>query len=914
VRTRLVVPPLHPEWVGRPGQLARLDEIRRPGKRLALLSAPAGYGKTALAATWASSLAAQSWAVVWISLTERERDVARFLQVLAAALDGWGVEPDEPQPPPSGVRDIPTLEQRLAPVLNQLDAALEGERPDAVEGLALVLDDVHLAESPRVSEAIALMLAALPQRMRMVATTRVDPPWALARMRARGELVELRAADLRFSAEEISLLLAHAGVGNLPSAALSTLEARTEGWPAALQLAALSLRGRPDAAALVVDLGMTRRHLLDFLLEEVVARQPAIIQRFLLATSLLEVLAAPLCEELVGLLDAIQVPSEPQDPPAGPGRDAAAAEILDYLEMANLFLVPMDETRQWYRYHRLFRDLLANRLERCAADVKPELHRRSSAWYEREGLIAEAVDHAFAARELGRVAALLLAHGEALLMRGETETLLGWLAALPDATFAEHPLLHIWYAAALLFSGQPAEWVERHLSRAADGAPSALVSGAVDVFAAMLALLNGDPACSAAQARRGLSRLPGGGGFVRWLGESNLGMAQIVTGDLDGAVVTYERLLAEPAQHVPVAMAIGPLANLGGLAMIRGELRRAQALYGRVLEIGRDPQGRLLTTAGKALMGLGEVERERDELDAATGHLEEGIALTGGGIAMGAVVGYVSLMLVRQAQGDAEGARIAIANAHEVARRSRVTDLDDHFVTCYEVWLRVLQGQWDAVRRWVERDAPALLEMQGSPQVAEFRELMQVVQARAHLGLGEPEAALRVLASLEGAVVRRLRMRRAMEIWVLQSLALAQLGRAEAALRSLMQALTFGEPEGFVRVFLDGGPPVGRLLYHAIERDIAASYAGRLLARFTVPDSSRGLPAQRGLVEALSERELEVLALIARGLTNAEIAAELVIALTTVKGHTTNIYGKLGVHTRTQAVARARALGLLTTM
>ncbi|MBN1249834.1 MAG: hypothetical protein JXC32_19385, partial [Anaerolineae bacterium] len=748
---------------------------------------------------------------------------------------------------------------------------------------------------------------------------RVDPALPLARMRARGELVELRATDLRLSADETTALLVRAGLDDLPPEARATLAARTEGWPAGLHLAALSLQGCAHPAALVGDLAVTHRYLLDYLLEEVLEQQPARVQQFLLATSVLDQLSAPLCEGLADLTQAVPVspaaagsPTKADDVvPPGPG----AVALLAYLESANLFLLPMDESRIWYRYHQLFRDLLVNRLTQRAPALLAELHSRASAWYEAEGLVSEAVDHAFASRDLGRVAALLLNHGEALLMRSETDALRDWLSALPESVFLDHPMLDVWYAAALLFSGQPAEEVRRHLMQASSGEPSPGVAGASAVFLSIIALLQGDAVGAVAEARRGLALLPEGGSLVRLLGQNNLGMAQMMTGDLAAAVATYDRLLADAGPDGPVAMVLSPLANLGGLAMIRGELHRAATLYGRVLEIGRDRQGRLLSVAGKALMGLGEVEREQDRLEAAAGHLEEGIALTRRLIEMGTVVGYVSLMRTRQAQGDRTGAEQAIGEARRIALRSHVTDLDDRFVDCFEAWLWVLQGNLEALRRWVAGPAQRLAEAAtGGWQTAEFRELAELMLARARLALGEPEAALTLLASLEPGVVQRRRMRRALEVWVLQALALQQLGRGEAALAPLARALAFGESEGFVRVFVDEGPPLARLLNACIERGIAPAYAARLLTRFAgggSPGHRRPVPSRDDLVEPLSDRELEVLALIAEGLTNGEIARKLVLALSTVKGHTSNIYGKLGVSTRTQAVARARVLGLL---
>ena len=937
LRTRLVVPPLRPEWLERPHLLGRLDEVRQPGRRLALLSAPAGYGKTALAGAWARAIEEEGWAVAWISLSERERDFARFVQYLSAALSACGIDPGIDLLSPLGALRPPAVDQLLTPLLNQVNAALEGALGDGctARGLALILDDYHLAATQRIHEAVGFMLEALPPRMRMVLATRVDPPLPLARMRARGELVELRAVDLRFSGEETAELLERVGLGDLPSDAQAALEARTEGWAAGLQLAVLSLQGRDDPVALIGDLAATHRYILDFLLEEILEQQPAHIQQFLLLTSVLDQLSAPLCSELLDLLDAVPAPTAAAEYGTAGGPAAAAASLpgvlpsggpvsppvtpatalLAYLESSNLFLMPVDDRRAWYRYHQLFRDVLENRLTQRAPALVPEVHRRASAWYEREGLVSEAVEHALAAQDLDRVARLLADHGEALLMRSETGALLGWLAALPETAFRERPLLDIWYAAAGLFGGQPADDVHHHLARAISGEPSAYVSGASAVLWSILALLRGDAPRATTEARRGLTLLPAGPSLMRLLATSNLGLAEMVTGDLTAAVRTYDRLLAEVGPDTPVATIISPMSNLAGLAMVRGELHRAAALYGRVLEVGRDRHGRLLSAAGKALMGLGEVEREQDRLQAAAAHLEEGIALTRRLIEMGAVVGYVSLMMTRQAQGDLAGAELAIRSAREVAQRSHVTDLDDRFVDCFEAWLWVLQGDLPAVRRWVEGAAPQLTHAgAGGWQTAEFHELAQLTLARARIALSEPELALSLLMPLETQVVQRLRMRRAMEIWVLQALALQQQGQRDAALAVLSRALAFGEAEGFVRVFADEGLPMARLLYAAIDREIAPAYAGRLLARFPEPGAAPRRPsasAAESLIEPLSERELEVLVLIAQGMTNDEIARELVIALSTVKGHTTNIYGKLGVRTRIQAVARARDLGLL---
>lgn len=928
LKTKLAIPPIREAWVTRPRLLARLDESLRSGQRLVLISAPAGYGKTALVSMWARSLTDRGWQVAWISLSESERDLARFMSYMGAALRTCNIATHLGQTPQTGPPQPLAVQQQLAVCINEIGESLQdsGSHAPGADRLFLVLDDYHTAALTSTDAVLAFLLDNLPPETRLVIATRLDPALPLARLRARGEMTELRAADLAFSTAETAELLHRAGLTIASQQAIESLQERTEGWAAGLHLAALSLRDRQDPERLMDDLAGTHRYIADYLMAEVLEQQQAYVQQFLLQTSILDPLCAELCENIVLLRTERDSAPGASAGTGMPVDGTTARDVLAYLDTANLFLLPLDEERVWYRYHQLFRDLLQGRLKRQSPSLISKLHERASRWYESHAMPIAAIEHALLAQDSDRAAQLIAAYGETAILRNETGVLLRWLAALPDTVRQEHPILHVWHGAALLFAGQGPDEVQTHLAHATVGDPEPRVAGAARVFQTMMDLLQGDSLTAITNAESALALLSPADSFLTILATSNLGLAQMVRGHLDAAAQTFESLLplvreprttdAGAPAHELAAIAASPLANLAGLLMIQGKLHRAAALYRQVLEIAVDAQGCPIPTAGKAYMGLGEVEREWNDLDAAAEHLETGIALTRRSIEMGTVVGYISLMAVRYAQGKTEAAREAIGKAREIARRSTVTDLDDRLVAAFDVWLATHEGDQITARSWIKAHAANTDTASGSGRAdAEFHELEQLALARAHLALGEPSLALALLTPLEASAFSRNRMRRVMEVWVLQALALHAQGRTDTAVQALAQALEFGEPEGFVRTFVDAGKPMAALLYTAVEQGILPRYAGWLLTCFEDLDhvpASDTLAPQHAIVEPLSQRELEVLALIAAGLTNQEIARQLVIALSTVKGHTSNIYGKLGVRSRTQAVAMARTLGLLT--
>jgi LuxR family transcriptional regulator, maltose regulon positive regulatory protein len=889
--TKLHIPPVRRARVARPRLFERLDAGRR--HKLTLVSAPAGFGKTTLLSVWAQDRAPEP-RVAWLTLDAGDDDPTRFLAYLVAALQT--VAPDvgrgalalsrAPQPPP--------LESALTALVNAV-AALP-------EPLTLVLDDYHLVSARPVHDALAFLVEHLPANLHLVIATRADPPLPLARLRGRGQLIELRQADLRFTRPEAAAFLAQTMGLALAPPEIEALAERTEGWVAGLQMAALTLvpsgagESGIETARLVQALTGSQRYILDYLMQEVLERQPPAVQTFLLHTALLERLSAPLCDAVLG-------------------REAdgqAAQATLEDLERANLFIVPLDHERRWYRYHHLFADLLRQRLGQVCPDRIPALHRRASAWYKENGFPPEAIAHALAAGDHARATDLIVADAEPAFVRGETATLLRWIAALPDELVRARPRLCALQAGAMLLNGRPPEAVAERLALAAQADPDGAVAPLTAAFQALLATLQGDVPQAAVLSETALEGLPEDRPYLRVLAANNLGLTHMMRNDLAGAARAFDEVARMSRRMGHPVAAVSALCNLAGLYMLQGRPVEAQAIYERALAAAIDAEGRRWPVAGKALLGLGELYREWNRLEQATDCLVEGIALVRQYLEVGSVVGYVSLAYVRQAQGDAAGARAALREAWQVARAFDASDFDDVLVGACEARLALAQGDRATALRWVQARGladGAEPDMAGAAYY-ELREIELLTLARVYLAQGHADAASVLLASLLDKAEARGRVKRVIEALALQAQALDMGGKTEEALDALGRALALARPESYVRVWVDMGPPLAALLHAALARGIAPEYAGRLLAAFPETEMEP-VPEQPDLVEPLSAREMEVLRLIAQGLSNRAIAERLVIALSTVKGHTSNIYGKLGVHNRTQAVARARALGVL---
>jgi LuxR family transcriptional regulator, maltose regulon positive regulatory protein len=898
--TKLHVPRPPSASVPRPRLVSRLAA----GRQVVLVCAPAGSGKTSLVADWARS---GGRPVAWLSLDAGDDDPVRFWRHVAAAVD------------------------RVRPgVAETVGARLAGGRPAALEAavtvlvnelatrpaeVALVVDDYHLVRSPVVHRSVEFLLEHLPPSLRLVIAGRADPPLPLALLRARGQLVELRSADLRFTSEETARLLRTAVGSDLPDAVVTALEERTEGWVAGLRLAALSLQGRTDVGGFVEEFTGSHRYVLDYLTEEVLDRQPEHLRTFLLESSVLDRVSGPLC-------DAVR------------DRDDSQA-LLEEAERAGLFLQPLDGARRWWRYHHLFADLLRTRLAHQCPGRVPELHRAAAAWYERHGSPDDAIGHALAAGEPDRAARLIERHlDDQILRRNEGATLARWLTALPPEVLRRRPRLRLGQAVAALLGGR-LDQVEPHLAAAeralvdaADepyepsiGRTASILANTVAVAAvcrADLARLHGDPALESAHARQALAAAGDDDRLLASIARYHVAVADWLDGRLADAERALVDVVAERLASGERHMTVRAAYDLGTVQQAQGRLGAALHTYRRALDLSSSPPP--LASAGMAHVGLAEALYARDELDAAEEHLSAGVPECRQlAYAPPLVTGLLTLARVRQACGDRAGALAALDEAADVV--PQVVDLRNP-VPALRAQLAIAAGEVSEAARWVRSRGLGVEDEPAYPREREY-----LVLARLLLAQRTPERAAAMLDRWHALAVAQERTAGVLEIRVLQALAEQARGDDGAALAALAEALAAGAAEGHVRVFVDEGAPVAVLLRELVigrrlEQLTGADTVPRaFLARLTAAFDRRGTPvvaparhgavAAPGLVEPLSAREREVLAHLATGQLNREIAEDLVITLDTVKRHVSHVFAKLSVTNRTQAVVRARELGLL---
>jgi len=904
--TKLHVPGPRPGFVARPRLAGAL------GGGLLLVCAPAGFGKTALLADW---LRSGSRPVAWLSLDVGDNDPVRFWRHVIAALD----------------RARPGIGERVAPLLGPPTSSFEGLVTALINELAalpgeneivLVLDDYHLVDAPQVHASLAFLLEHLPPGLHLVLASRSDPPLPLARLRARGQLAELRTDDLRFTTEEAAALLRESAGPDVPDTAVAALVARTEGWAAGLQLAALSLRGRSDIAGFVAAFSGSHRYILDYLTGEVLDGQPEQVREFLLETSVLERLSGGLCDAVTG-------------------RDDGQA-MLEHVEQAGLFLMPLDEVRGWWRYHRLFADLLRARVQQQRPGRVAALHRAAAAWYQERGLADDAVGHVLAAGDTAWAARLIEQHFDATLyLRSEGATAQRWLAALPAELVQTRPrlLLAQVLLAATLGRAEamepPLDAAERALAGAAPlvdepfepsvgKAASMLgnIPALIAVHHSFLAQLRGDAEDTAAFASQALAELGGGEPLLSSIAHGLLAAADWLRGRLADAEQGFVSSIAGWQAGQPISWGV---YQLGQVQRGQGRLDAAAETYQKTLDMAAESGPPPAPPAGPAYVGLAEVAYQRNELDSAAAQVTEGIALCRQFLYPAPLgTGLVTLAWIQQAQGDPDGALQAMAEAGRAALGPGVTDLINP-VPAQRARLLLAQGDVAEAVRWTTERGLGPGDEPGYPREREY-----LVLARVLLAQGLPAQALALLERMLAAAAAQSRTGSVIEIGALRALALAACGDQDAAVDALARALALGSPQGYVRVFADEGAPMAALLARlaAAQRDqrdqrdqraaaggIHASYLAALLRACgeadAVPPRRRAAAAPPGMAEPLTGRELEVLRLLAAGSSNQRIARELFVALDTVKKHVTHVLGKLGAANRTEAAARARQLGLI---
>jgi len=893
LRTKLFVPPLRPNLVPRPHLIKRLNQGLQLGYKLTLISAPAGFGKTTLVRSWLDHCERP---IAWLSLDPNDNDPYRFWAYIIVALRA--IQEDFGQAILATFRSsqLPPVELILRNIINEI--------VEISDQFVLVLDDFHLITSPGINDDVALLLNFQPPQMHLVLSTRVDPPWPLARLRAGGEMTELRRADLRFTHPEAMAFLRHTMDLNLSSDDVAALETRIEGWVAGLQMAALSMQGSEDVTEFISSFTGSNQFILDYLMEEVFGQQPVDIQAFLLKTSILERLTAPLCDAIVR--DDSQVSSA-----------LGSQEILTRLEQANLFLVPLDNDRLWYRYHHLFADLLRSRLRQARADEVPLLHLRASTWYEHNGLIADAVSHAFAAGDVEQAARLIEGNAFAMMDHGQLSTLVAWLDALPRETVQSRPWLCVAHAWALIYSGQLNALdallidVEVSLSKTpvSQVGNNEHVAGHLISIRAYNAALKGDMSRAAELAREAMERLPDRDLAARSWTASLLANALQWTGDLAAA----DQVFAEASAIIQSAgeghVAVDVLCDWAGLQIMQGRLREAAATCQDALVLADDyasRTGRRLPVKGHAHSRLSAVFRQRNDLEAALHHARESVRLCEEwGWAEILVGSYISLAETLHAFGDTDIALSTVQKARQAAQD--ISPWFETYLAALEARYKLAQGDKVAAYRWASIGDQVTLG-----EITDFHhEFAHHTLAEIRISQGRLDEALSLLALLLKRADEAGAFGYEIEILVLRAMSYHARKEADGALRSLERALTLAEPEGYVRTFIDQGEPMGELLRQAAARGIAVSYVGRLLAALDREAKDRYRLDSEEMVEPLSERELEVMRLLTTHLSSTDIAGELTISVNTVRTHIKNIYSKLDVHSREEAVQRVEELHIL---
>jgi LuxR family transcriptional regulator, maltose regulon positive regulatory protein len=893
LKTKLNIPPPRPNLVLRPRLINQLEEGGVQRNRLTLVSAKAGSGKTTLVSEW---LQQKQQFAAWLSLDASDNDPHRFISYLAAALDELGIT--------VGKGILNQLERLQLPQFEALLTEIIENITGNPVPIIIVLDDYHTIQNEWIHKAIEFLIEYQPAGLQLICITRIDPPFPLAQLRARSQLAEIRDNDLRFNSEETIRFFNETMALDLPAEVIATLEERTEGWIAGLQLAAISVKGYQrddDLASYLKAFGGTNRFLLDYLMEEILQQQSSTIQDFLLETAILKRMCGDLC-------DAVRFSAEANMKRTG------SQTILEELEKKNLFVIPLDDERRWYRYHHLFADLLKSTLkQRISGAQIRTLHSRACQWHQLEGNLEEAMSHAMSAQDYERAAMMIDENIAGMYSRSEIPVLLGWIEKLPEHIVLGRPWIDIHRANTLVISGRPDE-VDPLLKdiekRIKPNTPRSLeLRGHIAAVRAYAANLNGDVLRSIKLASLAKEYLPIEHPAGRGTAAYTLADTYFACDDMESAAQELQDMLLVGKKSKQLMIIIPALCELAAVKKTQGQLYRAKEFYDQAYLWLEEMDGLNYRLRCAYEFGIADLYREWNRLDAALEH-----AITGdeyrqrfGGYLM---VGDLTLMRIHQARGDAKSALEALHTAERIMEAHKL-----QLGICVEFRTsRVLQ--WLAVGD-IEMANHCAEDLRGGSE----RE--QIALSRLRLAQGRVAEAQRLLDKQRELAESGGRTGRFFEILCLQSIALISENKTIEATANLLQALSLARPEGYIRTFIDPGQPIQDLLKQVKTRNVSAKkhsttitqvnmeYILDLLKAFEQDRETQSDGESQDMIPPLTDRELEVLQFLAEGLSNKAIAEKLVVAPSTVKQHLKNIFNKLDAHTRTQAVSHGRELGLL---
>lgn len=890
LNTKLNAPPVRTSQVQRLGLIQRLDKLR--DYKLTLIVAAAGYGKTALVSDW---IAQSSLKVVWFSIDAGDNDPVRFWDYVIATM--------QTAYPQIGQKTLPPLHEPQPLPIETILSTLINELAGLPDAFVLVLDDYHVIESSAIHEGMAFLIERMPALMHVIMTTRTDPPLPLARMRVRSQLLELRSADLRFSHQEIETFFSDVMGLELTPEEVSALDTRVEGWIAGLQLAGLALQGKRDTAGFIASFAGDHHYVLDYLGDEILDRQPETIQQFLLQTSILERLNGDLCDTVIRAVDS--------------------HSVLEYLERNHFFVVALDDKRQWYRYHRLFADFLHHRLKQKSPNLVKALHQRSSLWFEANGSQTEAISHALAAQDNERAAELVQSIAELLIWRrAEHNTLLSWLTALPDSVLKSYPRLYLYHAWVLYLTNhmsaadQCIHDAEHVLSQTSD-TPDSLTAGMLAAVHSTLTGTHQQFSETLTLSRKALDVLPEEAVSWRCMAAINLGVTCAYIGEVHEAVEVLSYAM-ELSQEIGSSFAmLSAFWHLSSLQTAQLFLHNAENICQQLTQAANMPALQHFPISGYIALLLGEISMERNDLDAAQRYLMESAEqINPESFPLALLRAYLALSRLKTIQADTGSAEYYWQLAEQLERMSKLQGRSTLLsISRARRWLE--QGKHEAVESWVAENQLGL-----DDEFSYHREAHYLLLARLYIANGNmADKALYLLARMVKRAEASQRKGSLIRALIVQAIAFHACNDSHHAIQSLARALSLAEKEQPLRVFADEGHPMTLLLEKVIDMQrkgqLAVSISSVYVARLLTATGKRGqspAPIRRTvghLADALSTRELEVLRLLAEGMDSNEIAERLVIAVDTARKHIKNIYSKLDVHSRWEAIKHAEEFSLL---
>jgi LuxR family maltose regulon positive regulatory protein len=871
IKTKVNIPAAPQNMVIREG-LTKLVE-NTTTRKVTLISAPAGFGKTTLIADWVQH---QNFRTAWFAISPSDNDLNHFLRYLILSLQQ--------------AIENPELQRSLEKAISIID--IINLFTDQCISLTVVLDDYHWITDQQIHNEIDLFIENLPEYLHLVIATRSDPPLHLARLRARGHLNEIRAADLRFTDSETADYLSAILKNKLSIADVNALTEKTEGWIAGIQMAAISMSTQKDYRSFIKSFTGSNRFIMDFLIEEVLVSQPENIRSFLIQTAILTHFNASLCNHLLKIDNS--------------------AEILEQLEKENLFISPLDDERNWYRYHHLFSDLLQQRLQDEIDNRINDLHASASQWYENNGLYSAAIDHALKAKMFEKAEKLISEIAEEKLNLSETNQLLTWIESLPSEILLQNPTLSLYYAWVLLLAGKAPAVIENHLSKFE---AQTTIPSIANPIRAYLAAYQGKLADTNSLAQEALKNLPEDALFARSFSSWNFALATLGTGNLPESQRAFEETVQLSLRAGNLMTAVMAYCALAEIAINRGELKTAYQIFQESIHYGKGNRNQLLPITGLAYCGMGRIELEWNNRDAAKQHLEDGLALLKNWSETGMLNGLISLAYLSEINGDLKQAEELLREARHIAVHSDTTEMDDILVNANMMKFRIRQGNLDAAQEWLrsrnlvitsERDN----NQNNSPGVKRKRTIEYLTAARLMIKLEQYPQAFKMLEQLEKKSLEMGMKGILIEIHILKTLAFAGQRNDRAAQKALFEALSLAKNNHYTLSFIEHHDILAPILYEISREGELDAYVQRLLGEIPLDPESH-LPEEERLIEPLSKREIEILGFIAEGYSNKEIAQQTFISVPTVKRHVTNIHHKLGVKNRTQALNRARQLGII---